>query len=58
MVSFLVFTSNYALYAQYKRLYVLNYTDIMPTHTVMHVIRKICDIIMQKTKVCHSQTFI
>ncbi len=31
------FTSNYTLYAKYKRLYVLNYTHKIPTHTVMHI---------------------
>ncbi len=34
---FLFFPSDYTLYAQYKRLYVSNYTHIIPTHRVMHI---------------------
>ncbi len=36
---FLGFTSNYTLYAQYN---VLNYTHIIPTHTVRYINYALC----------------
>ncbi len=66
---FLVSTLNYTLYAQCKWLYVLNYTcvyliiqsqhiQLCTYNYTFYVIRELCDIIIQKTKVCHGQTFI
>ncbi len=57
---FLGFTSNYTLYAQYKQFYILNYAPYNPNtqlytynytlYYTLYVIRKLCVIIIQKTK--------